>query len=376
MNKILSFCKKKDKILDFLFYLLATFPLLDYGISSILVSVLLLFNLIVNGLKASFIWMFGLYIIYLLLLSFYFSGLQESMSRLSNSFLLFLTPIFLSSFKFDIGNLQKFAKIYVLSILLKSIICLFLLFSDKTFIQGGSIPFIGVDVHGTFFSYEIMIAILLVYHLLQSKYKIVLLIFLSLTIILFQKKIALFVLVLFWIFHTKINKKNLVLFIISLGTLIVFYKTSYLEKIRLLINTSLNFNLVGEDRIRIRLLKAGWENFIEAPIFGKGTVEHTLFYSEYNLTHLGTWSQNYNTHNYFLFVLCSGGIFAFILFILPYLYFMIKTIKRSNFFLTFLIITLVFNLTESLIDRYSGVITFSVFCLFFHELYLKKETKK
>tara|TARA_B110000902_G_scaffold14773_1_gene17519 strand:- start:5571 stop:6704 length:1134 start_codon:yes stop_codon:yes gene_type:complete len=376
MNKILRLYKKKDKILDFLFYLLATFTLLDYGISSLLISLLLLLNLIVNGIKVSLIWFFGLYFIYLLLISIYFSGFEDSVSRLSSSFLLFFIPVFLSSFKIDMKKLKNFAKIYVFSILLKSLICLLLLFFDKKFIQGGSIPLLNVDVHGTFFSYEIMIAILLVYHLIQNKYKIIALVFLSLIIILFQKKIALFILALFWVFHMRKNKQYLTLTIISLGTLFVFYKTSYLEKIRLLINTSLNFNLVGEDRVRIRLFKAGWQNFMEAPILGKGAVKHTLFYSEYNLTNLGAWAQNYNTHNYFLFVLCSGGILAFLFFLSPYAYFIIKTFKKSKPFFIFLIITLIFNLTESLLDRYNGVITFSIFCLFFYEHYLKKENHK
>ena len=91
-------------------------------------------------------------------------------------------------------------------------------------------------------------------------------------------------------------------------------------KIKIITEATLKYNLIGEDRVRLRLMEAGWYNFLEAPYFGKGAVEHTSFFYEYNLKHLGVWAQNSNTHNYFLFVLCSGGIFALILFIFPFLY--------------------------------------------------------
>lgn len=367
---------KKEYFPIHLLHLIAFFPLLDYGISAILLVLFILSNFIINGLKVTSLWFFSAFFIYLFIISLFSSSFQDTTDRLSNSFVLIAMPVFLSSIKTKKSDLLKFVNIYIGVIAFKSVICLTLLFKNKSFITGSDIQVLSTEFHGTYFSYEVIIGILLVYYLIESKYKMIFLVFLSITIILFQKKIALLVLLLFWIFHTKKNKQYYSLLLIPIGTLILYFKTGYFEKIKLLIDKSLNFNLVGEDRVRMRLLEAGWYNFIEAPYFGKGVVEHTKFFSEYNLIHLGAWSQDYNTHNYFLFILCSGGVFALILFMWPYIYFLIKTVKNCKVFFMFLIITLFFNFTESFLDRYNGALPFALFCIVFFNYYLENKKIK
>ena len=363
------FCK--NDFLTHLFYLIAFFPLLDYGISASLLGFFIVTNLFINGIRITSIWLFSAFFFYLCFISLLNSSFHETVGRLSSSFLLIIAPITISSIKFKTRSLRKFSRIYVGVIVFKSIICLVLISLNNNFVMGGEIPVLNIQVHGTYFSYEILCATLLVHYFIESKHKMILLVFLTIVIVLFQKKIALIAIILFWTFHIKKNKRSYLLLLIPIVTLILYFKTEHLEKIKRLINTSSKLNLVGEDRVRIKLLEAGWQNFIEAPYFGKGVVEHTLFFSEYNLNYLGNWAEHMNTHNYFLFVLCSGGLLAFFLFICPYFYFMIKTFKRCKVFFIFLLITLLINLTESLFDRYSGAITFVLFSFIFHHYYSK-----
>lgn len=364
--------KKKD-ILHLVFYMLAAFPLLDYGISAILLGAFVIINLYVNGVRITSLWFFIAFFLYLLIISFVFSGFYETSDRLSNSYVLIVIPILISSIDLKNKELIKFSNTYITVIVFKCLVCLLLFFIDKSFFTGADIPFLSTEFHATYFSYEVIIAVLLVYYLFKNKYKNFLLIFFSIVIILFQKKIAILALILFWIFHIKRFIKNHILLLIPIIPIIIYIKTNYLAKIKLLINTSLKFNLLGEDRVRLRLLEACWYNFVEAPFFGKGVVEHTKFFSEYNLKHLGVWSQDYNTHNYFLFVLCSGGVIALFFFLFPYLFFIKKSIKKCKIFLFFLIISMIFNLTESLLDRYNGALTFALFSLFFFKYYSNNE---
>jgi O-antigen ligase len=359
----------KNVLLQGLFYLVATFPLLDYGISAILLGSLLAVNLFVNGIKFNALWYFSIFLVYLLFISFYFSGVDDSIKRLSNSMLLLVTPIFLSSFQLNIKILNIFARVYISAIVLKSLICLFLLLRDKSFLFGTDIPLLSIEFHATYFSYEVFVAMLLIFYLLEDKRKMVLLIFLSIIIVLFQKKIAFVILFLCWIFYVKKSRQYYTLLVIPFLGLLFYIKSDFFEKIKIITEAALKFNLIGEDRVRLRLMEAVWYNFQEAPIFGKGAVAHTTFFYEYNLKHLGVWAQNYNTHNYFLFVLCSGGIFALILFIFPFLYSIIKYHKTSLVYAIFLIITMLLNLTESVLDRYNGVIIFVVFNFIFFSYY-------
>jgi hypothetical protein len=359
----------KNSFLLGFFYLTAIFPLLDYGISAIILGAFLVLNLVVNGLKISPIWFFSLFFIYILLISFYYSGIEDSMKRLSKSMLLLVTPIVLSSFKMNIKILKNFTKVYIWSILLKSLLCLFLLVRDKSFIDGRDIPILSIEFHATYFSYEVMIAILLIYFFIENRKKILLLIFLSITVIVFQKKIALIVLLLFWIYHIKKSKQYFTLLLIPICAFVFYIKSDFFTKIKILTEAALKGNLMGEDRVRLRLMEAAWHNFNEAPYFGKGAVEHTLYFFEYNLKHLGIWAQDYNTHNYFLFVLCSGGILGLLLFIFPFLYSLIKYSKASQVYAIFLVTTMFYNFTESHLDRYNGVLPFVIFNFVFFSYY-------
>lgn len=365
----------KENLLYGLFYLLSLFPLLDYGISAVLLYSFLVVNLLVNGIKIDSSWFFIGFFIYLFGITLVYSSFYETYKELSHSISIITIPICASSFKINKEKVKIFTFLYIGCILLKSIICIFLLFDDWNFLGGGTIPFLSVDFHATYFSYEVIIALVLVDYFLEKRGRLVLLIFLSVVVVIFQKKIAFLTLVLFWVMHIKNSKHLLGLLLIPLCALIFYFKGGVFNKFHETVNKYLDFSLVGTDKVRLKLLEAGWSNFKEAPFFGKGAVEHKIFFSQYNLSNLGPWASDYDTHNYFLFIVCSGGLLALILFIFAFIYFLIKSYNLTKPFFHFLIITLIFNLTESVLIRYSGALTFSVFCFLFYKIYLSEAKK-
>lgn len=71
---------------------------------------------------------------------------------------------------------------------------------------------------------------------------------------------------------------------------------------------------------------------------------------------------NYNIHNQFIQVFVELGIFAFLLYLLLHWQFMKSAIKRRNYLLLFFLIGLIiFQLTESLIERNHGIVFFCFF---------------
>jgi len=358
-----------QQLLNLSFYALAFFPLLDYGMSAIIVGVFLFLNLINNGIKPNFTWFFTIFYFYLLFISFLYSDFSSIISRLDSSFFLVIFPIFSSSFKLNKEKFKVFSYIYITVIILKSLLSTIILINNSSFLSGGELPFFSVQFHGTFFSYEVLIAILLTYFYIENSfYRNIILSFLSLVILLFQKKIALLSLLFLLIIQKKIFKRIYLSLIIPFSILFVYFKRDVFSKFYETTSNYLNFTLVGTDKVRLRLYEAGWENFKQAPILGKGVVEHTSFFSHYNLIHLGKWSEHMNTHNYFVFLACSGGIFALLLFLLPYIYSFYKYKFNSKIFIVFLSLSLLFNLTESFLDRYNGTLPFVVFLFLFYKI--------
>ncbi|HIP33339.1 MAG TPA: hypothetical protein EYG89_01075 [Bacteroidia bacterium] len=358
-----SFKSYKIRSLDFVFYTLALFPLFDYGLSAIIVGVFLFVNLITNGIKPNNTWYFVVFYVYLIIISLFYSDYYSIYSRLDNSIYLLIFPTLSSSFSLTKNQIKNFTYLFIGAVLIKSSISSVVLLNDITFLSGGELPILGVDFHATFFSYEILIAMILSYYIIENTlYKNIILIFLSIVVILFQKKIALISLMFLLIVQLKVIKKKYLPLILPFSVLFIFLNKEFFKKLYETASSYLNYTLVGTDKVRLRLFEAGWQNFIEAPYVGKGVVKHTAFFSEYNLIHLGKWSQHMNTHNYFLFLACSGGILALILFFTPYILSFTRKIESSKMFIAFLAVTLIFNTTESTLDRYNGVIPFVVFC--------------
>ena len=79
---------------------------------------------------------------------------------------------------------------------------------------------------------------------------------------------------------------------------------------------------------------------------------------------LNPWYENYNIHNQFVQVLAELGIIGLTLYLIMHLSLFITAIKRKNFLLmTFLSGFMIFQMTESIIERNKGIVFFIFFLL-------------
>ena len=113
--------------------------------------------------------------------------------------------------------------------------------------------------------------------------------------------------------------------------------------------------------------KLHWQSVLETisekPIFGVGTEgnRETLFskYKEKKLT--AAYEENYNAHNQFLEVALDFGVIGLIIFLgfIGYL-FCLALVHKDFMLIQFLLIFIIYFLTESLLVRHSGIIMFSL----------------
>lgn len=102
----------------------------------------------------------------------------------------------------------------------------------------------------------------------------------------------------------------------------------------------------------------------EAVFFGKGTGDSMknvmIEYEKYNFEE-GI-KYEYNAHNQYLEILSSNGLiglgFFLMIIILPLIY----SLKESDILsISILLLLIIFSLTESILERHSGVVLFALF---------------
>ena len=113
--------------------------------------------------------------------------------------------------------------------------------------------------------------------------------------------------------------------------------------------------------VRFYILKCSIKMALERPFFGHGLgdVQKELDL-RYNINESILPSRTYNSHNQYLFVWLSSGIFGLIVFLL-FLYYIFKLAitNHDHFLLSILILFMVSFLFENILSRQSGVILFS-----------------
>lgn len=354
--------------------ILMMFPLFDFAIASMAVSLFCALNIVKNGIEFNRVSEFSFFYWYLIIFSLFFSPFSEVFTRLESSLFLGIVPIVLASTTFSKQAFTSIFFVYVGVILIESMLVLSLLGSKNDVFEGGLIPLINVDFHGTYFSYQVFVAILICYYLITDRFKWLLIIFFSIIILVFQKKIAVIVLLLWGSVRLFKLIKGKLFWLIPIAFIGLFSIKGSFKKISTAIDHYSNNELTGTDQVRLKLLNGAFEGFLEHPLFGRGVVEHSISFAKYNVHHLGVWAESYNTHNYFFFVLLSGGIVALFFFLLPFIRTIIDCKLSNKLLVDFLVITLIFNLTESIFDRFYGVITFSIFLSLFNKFQVEKKT--
>jgi O-antigen ligase len=125
---------------------------------------------------------------------------------------------------------------------------------------------------------------------------------------------------------------------------------------------------------RLYLWRTSIELFKEKPWLGYGLFGTKKALNEYTNRHN---SVHFNTHNQYLMMMLTGGIFGLLVFLGGQFIFLFSSIRAADYIYTaFLLIILLALLTENLISRHAGVVLYSFFnALFFIHLHHRKNEK-
>jgi O-antigen ligase len=232
------------------------------------------------------------------------------------------------------------------------------------------------DWHPTLVSlFSILSLAIIVKYLFESKkkYSVILIMFIILNIFLIKSLIGIlclfFVISLFLVSLIKKNSYKLILvfFVVFLASIFYFINPLKIDKIQRLKKTKIEIT-DNEDRrnvLSIRLVK--WSSalnlFKENPIIGvaPGDLKQDLV-DEYKENGFEFAAANrFGPHNQFFQILAAFGAIGFFVFFvvifLPYF----KHAEIDSLYSWFLLITLIFFLTEDVLERQQGLVFFSFF---------------
>ncbi len=202
-----------------------------------------------------------------------------------------------------------------------------------------------------------------------------------------KKKIVLHTLLLFFILYMMYINGNRMSFVASfLGIMILTFAKLNLKKILLILLsfivlaaffTQTNFY---QNRIKTQITQSGKHNQIRLRklhwtavwqtirhnnlILGAGTESHRDYlYQKYKDLHYEiAYLEHYNAHNQFLETTLDFGFLGLFLLVLAIGFHLYLIIKSKNWYLLALYISIVvFMLTESILERQSGIVIFSLF---------------
>ncbi len=231
-----------------------------------------------------------------------------------------------------------------------------------------------LNKHTTYFALFVVLAILFVFHQLlnkKSNKKLAILLLVLLIPMLYMLSVRISILALlagvFVLIAYHLKTKYVLLLLVVLPILFgAIYLTPNFQK-RFEKSTIENTEI---DDIDFRELhwKAVLETISQNPLLGIGTGSNRDYlynkYREYKLT--AAYENEYNAHNQFLEVLLEYGIFGLVLFSIMLYYLAEKFItSKDSLALSILAILIVFMLTESILQRHSGVIIFAYFTTLF-----------
>jgi len=310
----------------------------------------------------------------------YSGDLSTAIVELQHKILLFIIPLIIFSTPINNEFPVIALKYFTYSVIITSLMAVFKVFYLKNNYYG-NFSYYGkfavlTEKHTTYFALFIILAILyLLYDFLVLKSHHYFITFIA----------ALF---LIFVLYMVSNRISLIALIISLAYLTYFYASSkqkYLLIISLSALTFLLFNsphfqkrfnqgiqqegVVNKKNDRVRIWSSVLKTIKHNPILiGKGTGgDRTLLYEYYKQDGLkSAYNEQYNAHNQFLETVLDFGIIGLLLFLMSI--FFIWDIFRKNqdsLAISILIILIIFMMTESILERQSGLIIFSVFLSLF-----------
>ena len=406
-NPVLNKLKIKKlnlKLFPILICFVFLFPILKENISSFGV-ILLGLNLVAYKIVAKdfrFIKFDDLYLTIpfwiVLCTSFFTSNIKNSLIHIQHALLFLIVPIIFLLIPNDFFS-QKKISLY-LSILKNTCLVITIIYfisyfnnvplwkfnfghyNDSNFREYFYNEFKLFKIHPTYLTSIIILCSVHSYELVlkQKKYLHLIYVFLFLTItflLLTRLNIVLLVfsLLLMTLFRSSLNLKQRIIlsvtFVVLISTLSIFTPGINRRFTEIINSFSVKPNGVTYDSTNVRKailncdLKLAKENWVRG--IGYENLQDGLNYcykSGYNSSFY--LNHNYMTHNYYLYILISSGIFGF-LFYLFYIVHLIKISFQKNMFLLYLLLanTLTICFVEDYFYRQYGVLYFNLLLMIF-----------
>lgn len=386
--------------------LLSLFPIFDYGIISLTIGIFFITclltwcargkpNIFTKHKLSLFFNLSGFYLL-ILLSVLYSDDFEYSIKTVVKQIPLMLFPlalVFIVDFThlFRVKYRNLIFRSYTIGMLtlvtLIFILCLKISSKDlfsPGFLRGVMENFVPLDLHPSYVSFYLVIAIGILLDQIRSLenyalvllkgiailYFIVALFLMSSKALMLASVVALLLHILF-INKASIGSKIIASFsILSLVLIILFsvptlkarFETVYRE-FRLP-----NFSNPSTTPVRVGIYNCAF-SLIENNLilgYGVGDVQTELnkCYEQYRTNHFR--NKDFNTHNYFLYIILSTGIVGLLFFISTLVYHIQSSIKNEDrAYFTFIIVFFVFLLTENVLVRAYGIISYSFFSTVF-----------
>ena len=314
---------------------------------------------------------------------FYTKNLYFGIKDIESKLLLLIGSLIIIAIKFSENQILKFLKFYVIGINLSLIYLMGMCFINyrETLIIPKYIDF-SILMHPTYFSFCLLIAgiIILEFHnkiINNSFFKIVLLIFISIGIILTDSKAGLicyFITLIFfsvkYILKLKLKVK-IIFFCLSIFASLFLVnqlsKSRFTELFSQLQTTNKFNNYTGSynsTEIRIIIWRSAKNVIKENLIKGTGTgdIKDELIKQFKKTNFINGIEKEYNFHNQFLQIIGTFGIILGFPLILIYLKMFYNLIKEKKMFFSFLTLMFIINfLFESFLETKAGIETFVIF---------------
>ncbi|SFN46574.1 O-antigen ligase [Bizionia echini] len=290
-----------------------------------------------------------------------------------------IIPLVFFSVKLDNALKQKLFKIFSFSVIIASVFGLIKALFFRINNLGNYFYYTEfskiLDIHTTYFALFLVLAILYFFYdftlfkTLKKWQNVVCVIFLLGMLYIVSARISIIALVTIFIVYILSNFKKIdvvskvSILIVTLLLTVLFFTSPNFQ------NRNIQADEFGTELPSIDTRLIHWEAVVNAikksnPLFGNGTGDaHENLFEEYrNLGFVSGYQYQYNAHNQYLEILLSFGLLGLFSLLLILYQCLRQSLKNHNmFFLTQVIVFMVFMLTESILERQKGIISFMFF---------------
>ncbi|WP_121666125.1 O-antigen ligase family protein [Mesonia aquimarina] len=376
--------------------LFITLPMPKYSLSTQALIVLAISWLLLNSFKekvrllkehsSSILLLSSLYGV-MLVGMIYTENLDQGLEQLKDKLPFLIIPIIIGTTQtLTSDNKFKFIKIFSISVVLMALFALAKAWYIHALGMGDYFVYdklsILLNKHTTYYSLYCVIAIsYFLYDLLQLKktnllFSIVAIIILLFFIYLLSARIAIIALIVVAIYYIKMRithrKQKVFLSLLVIGILssTLLFSSNYTARFE---SISKNPNeLTENNEFNTRLIH--WKSALEtlntsSYIFGKGTGDgKENLYQQYlkNDFTIG-YLQKYNAHNQYIEFLLSNGLLIIIAYFCLLLAALIYAIRFNDLFgVLVVLLFMMYSITESILERQSGVLIVALLCSVIH----------